>query len=149
MATQYRTRTRIDAPFTTVWGLVSDVEHMPDWTPSMTKVSILEGAGLAVGTRVEVRQPRMPAMTWTVDSVTPTRHFAWSARTAGVVTYAEHWLEPRSDGQHTEVRFAVRQTGPLAWLVGALTMRRTARYVEQEISGLKRASEAMVARDAG
>lgn len=147
MATQYRTRTRIDAPITTVWGVLADVERMPDWTPSIKKVTVLEGSGLAVGTSVEMRQPRMPAMTWTIDEVTPMRHFRWWARAGGVVTYADHWLEPRADGRKVEVRFAVRQTGPMAGLVGALTMRRTARYVDQEITGLKQASEAAVARD--
>lgn len=147
MATQYRTRARIEAPIATVWGVLTDVERMPEWTPSMRRVRILEGDGLVVGTKVEVRQPRMPAMIWTVEEVTPLRHWRWSATSGGVVTRADHWLEPRSNAEAVEARFEIRQTGPLARLVGALTMRQTARYVDQEMRGLKEASEAAFAEE--
>ncbi|WP_166135431.1 SRPBCC family protein [Nocardioides ochotonae] len=147
MTTQHRTTTRIDAPVATVWEVLSDVERMPQWTPSMRSVRILAGDGLAIGTAAEIRQPGMPVMTWTVDQLTPGQHFRWWARSAGVTTYGDHALAPTADGG-TEATLAVEQAGPLAWLLGALTMRRTARYVDQELAGLARASEA-AARNAG
>lgn len=142
MATQYRTRARIKAPLDTVWRVLTDVEHIPEWTPSMKSVRIVEGTGFGVGTKVEIRQPRMIAMTWTVEEVVPGRHFRWAAVSPGVVTHGDHWLEPRANGRHTEARLEIRHTGALAWLIGALTMRRTARYVDLEMQGLMTASEA-------
>ena len=141
MTTHHRTTARIDAPVATVWEVLSDVERMPQWTASMRSVRLLAGDGLGIGAAAEIRQPRMPAMTWTVDQLTPGRHFRWWARSAGVTTYGDHRLAPTGDGG-TDVSLVVEQTGPMAWLLGALTMRRTARYVDQELAGLARASEA-------
>ncbi|NPC98142.1 SRPBCC family protein [Nocardioides sp. zg-DK7169] len=149
MTTRCAVQALVEAPVATLWELLADVERMPEWTPSMRSVRLLDGAGLALGTRVEIRQPRMPTLTWTVDEVTPMRHFRWSARSGGVTTCADHWLEPRSEGRQTEVRLAVEHEGRLAGLVGALTMRRTARYLDLEVTGLKGAAEAAVRRDAG
>lgn len=159
MATDYRTTALIEAPIATVWRILTDVERMPEWTPSMTSVRIVDGdgggngpeghggSGLVLGTRVEIRQPRMPAMTWTVDDLIPLQHFRWTARSAGVITHGYHWLSPGSNDQQVEARFEIRQTGPLAKLIGALTMRRTARYVDLEMQGLKQASEAAFVAD--
>lgn len=147
MATQYSARVRVEAPLETVWGILTDVERMPAWTKSMKSVDVVEGDVFAVGTRVVIRQPRMAAMTWTVDEVTPMRHFRWSAVNAGVVTHGDRWLEPRANGRHVEMRLRIHHVGKLARLVGALTMRRTARYVDLAIQGLKRASEAAIAAD--
>lgn len=148
MRTRYVVSACVGAPPETVWRVLAELERMPEWTASMTSVRILAGSGLAPGTTVEVRQPRMPTMTWTVEEVAVGEYFRWSARSAGVTTYAEHWLEPAADGG-TDVRLGVEHRGPLAGVVGALTMRRTARYVDQELAGLKRASEAVAARDDG
>ncbi|WP_206515616.1 SRPBCC family protein [Georgenia faecalis] len=145
MALRYRTTARIAAPADTVWDVLTDVERMPEWTPSMTRVRLVDEDRLELGTAVEVRQPRMPRMTWIVDELTPGRHFRWSAVSGGTVTHGEHWLAPRPDGRQVDVTLEIRHAGPRARLVGALTMRRTARYVEMEMQGLKAASEAAAA----
>ncbi|WP_241005284.1 SRPBCC family protein [Nocardioides sp. zg-1228] len=140
----------IDAPSDDVWRVLADVERMPEWTASMTSARIVEGtatgAGVGLGLAVEIEQPRMPAMVWTVDELTPGRHFRWVATKSGVTTYGDHWVEPIDDGSRTAVRLGIRHTGPLASLVGALTLRRTARYVDLEAEGLKARCEAVAER---
>ncbi len=145
MATKYHTSALVEAPAETVWEVLTDVERMPEWTPSMTSVRIVSGDGFGVGTKAEIRQPRMSPLTWTVDAVTPLRHFRWSTTTGGVVTHGDHWVKPLANGRHVQVEFEISHTGTLARLVGALTMRRTARYVDVELQGLKQASEAAYA----
>lgn len=147
MSTHYRTNASIQAPLDTVWEILTDVERMPEWTASMSSVRIVAGEAFAVGTRVEIHQPGMAAMTWTVEEITVKRHFRWSATSPGIVTIGEHWLEPGADDRQVQARFEIRHTGPLARVVGALTMRRTARYVDLELQGLAKASEAAFAAD--
>ncbi len=138
MATHYRTKARIKASPARVWEVLTDVERMPVWTTSMESVRIVDGP-FGPGAKVEIRQPRMKALTWTVDAVEPLRHFRWTAVNTGVVTHGDHWLTP--DGDHVVVELAISHTGWLARLVGALTLRQTARYVDLELEGLKAASE--------
>ena len=61
----------IDAPATVVWDVYSDVERWPEWTASVTRLVALDGPGLAVGKRYEIKQPRMPKLVWEVTDVTP------------------------------------------------------------------------------
>jgi len=152
MATECGRRVVIDAPSDDVWRVLVDVERMPEWTASMTSTRIVDGAtggtgaGFGLGLAVEIEQPRMPAMVWTVDELTPGRHFRWVSTKSGVTTYGDHWVEPIDDGARAAVRLRIRHSGPLASLVGALTMRRTARYIDMEAEGLKARCEARVER---
>ena len=59
----------IDAPATVVWDVFSDVEHWPEWTDSVTSLVALDGPGLAVGRRFEIKQPRMPKLVWEVTDL--------------------------------------------------------------------------------
>ncbi len=61
----------IDAPAAVVWDVFSDVERWPEWTASVTRLVALDGPGLAVGKRFEIKQPRMPKLVWEVTDVTP------------------------------------------------------------------------------
>jgi carbon monoxide dehydrogenase subunit G len=133
----YSTSTEIDATPEAVWTVLSDVEHMPDWTPSMESVQIIDGPNPPdVGTQVRIEQPKMPLAVWLVDEWDPPRHFAWISEAAGVTTQAEHLVESLPDGR-SRVTLAITQTGGLAWLFGRLTMSRTKRYVDAELAGLK------------
>jgi hypothetical protein len=41
-----------------------DVERWPQWTPSMTEVRLIDVNQLRESTRVRVRQPGLPPLTW-------------------------------------------------------------------------------------
>ena len=59
----------IDASAPLVWDVFSDVERWPDWTASVTSLKALDGPGLAIGKRFEIKQPRLPKLVWEVTAL--------------------------------------------------------------------------------
>jgi uncharacterized membrane protein len=130
----------IDAPATVVWDVYSDVERWPEWTASVTRLVALDGPGIAVGKRFEIKQPRMPKLVWQVTEVTPGASWTWVQRSPGGLTVARHDVIAESDGR-TNVRLQIDQRGPVGALVGLLMRGMTKRYLELEAAGLKARSE--------
>lgn len=141
MAHAYRTSTRVEAPAEIVWRVLSDVERMPAWTSSMTRVTILgPEQEIAVGSRVEIDQPGLPRAIWEVDSLTEGRGFSWSSSTPGVRTGAAHQIAPVSAAA-CEVTLAVAQSGMLAGLTNLVLGTRAREFVDAQLAGLRAESE--------
>jgi uncharacterized membrane protein len=140
-------RIHVDVPATTVWGVFSDVERWPEWTESVTRITALDGPGIAVGKRFEIEQPRFPSLVWAVTAVEPGTSWTWRQRSFGATTTATHEVVP--DGaDRTLVRQRIEQRGPVGVMVGLLTRRLTRRYLEMEARGLAARSEELHRRDA-
>jgi hypothetical protein len=135
------TSIEVDAPAATVWGVYAAVEGWPSWTDSVTDVTALDGAELAVGRRYAISQPKFPRLEWTVTSVDPGRGWTWEQRSPGGTTVAHHVVEPIGDGR-TRVTQGVDQRGPIGVVVGVLARGLTRRYLDMESRGLKAAAEA-------
>ncbi|WP_045877569.1 SRPBCC family protein [Pseudofrankia sp. DC12] len=148
----YETSVRVAASADQVWAVLRDVERWPEWTPTVSRVDRVESAPeyvpgadgpageLTKGDVVSIKQPRMPTLSWTVLDWSPAGFFSWSASSGGVTTVAEHRID-RTDDLGVTVTLSVRQSGPLAPVVGLLTGRQTRRYVDTEAEGLKRRCE--------
>jgi uncharacterized membrane protein len=130
----------IDAPADVVWDVFSDVERWPEWTASVTRLVALDGPGLAVGKRFEIKQPRMPKLVWEVTELTPGASWTWVQRSPGGQTVARHHVKAES-GQRTQVRQQLDQRGPIGALVGLVMRGMTRRYLDLEAAGLKARSE--------
>lgn len=130
----------IDAPAGVVWDVFSDVERWPEWTASVTRLVALDGPGIAVGKRFEIKQPRMPKLVWEVTEVLPGTSWTWVQRSPGGLTVARHDVIPES-GTRTRVRQRLEQRGPVGSLIGVLMRRMTKRYLDLEGAGLKTRSE--------
>jgi len=137
---QFETTVEIEAAPQDVWAAVIDAERWPQWTDSVQNVSWLDGATATVGSRARIKQPGMPALTWTVTELEPGRRFDWEATSAGVRTLGTHEVAAVGDGR-SRLTLGLRQSGALSGLVGALAGSRTRRYVRMEAEGLKRAAE--------
>lgn len=138
---KFTTSAEIAAPPERVWELLSDVEGMPSWTPSMTSVRIVQGPNPPdVGTAVRIEQPGLPLAVWTVDEWDAPRKFGWTTAVPGVRTQGEHVVEPAGRGR-ARVTLAVTQVGLLAGLVDRLLGRRFRSMVEAELAGLKARAE--------
>lgn len=130
----------IDAPPDVVWQVFSDVQRWPEWTASVTRLVALDGPGLAVGKRFEIKQPRMPKLVWTVTEVVQGSTWTWEQRSPGGLTVARHDVIARPDGR-TAVRQVLDQRGPVGALVAVLMRGMTRRYLDLEAAGLKSRSE--------
>lgn len=124
-----------------VWKLLIDVERWPEWTESVERVSLVDPPPMQTGSRVEIKQPRMPLMTWTVTDVSVQQSFSWTAHGPLLRSVAEHHIEAANE--HCLLTLTVRQSGPAAPLVRTLFGRRTDRYVRMEAEGLKQQAEAV------
>jgi hypothetical protein len=129
----------IDAPAPLV-GRFSDVERWPEWTASVTRLVALDGPGLAVGKRYEIKQPRMPKLVWEVTEVLPGASWTWVQRSPGGSTIARHDVVATTDSE-TLVRQRLDQRGPVGALAGRLMRGMSKRYLELEAQGLKKCSE--------
>jgi uncharacterized membrane protein len=130
----------IDAPAAVVWDVFSDVERWPEWTASVTRLVALDGPGIGVGKRFEVKQPHMPKLVWEVTEVAPGVAWTWVQRSPGGVTVARHEVIPESD-LRSRVRQQLDQRGAVGLVVGLLMRGMTRRYLELEAVGLKARSE--------
>ncbi len=123
-----------------VWEVLTDVESWPEWTDSVSGVRALDAGPLAVGSRVEISQPRIPTGTYTVTSLDPGSAFTWEQRQPGSTVSAHHECAPLPDGG-TRVELRVVMSGAVGGLVGRLYRRLTERYLALEAAGLKACAE--------
>ena len=131
----------IAAPHQDVWRIMTDVKRWPEWTASVTSVDLLDQGDLHPGSRVRVRQPRLPAVVWTVTVLEAGRYFEWQNLAPGLKTVAGHRLEGRG-GAGARVTLSVGWSGVLAPLMRLVYGNLSRRYVDTEAEGLKRRSEA-------
>ncbi|OHV49437.1 SRPBCC family protein [Pseudofrankia sp. BMG5.36] len=137
------------------------VESAPEYVPGADGPA----GELAKGDVVSIKQPKLPTLSWTIVDWNPAHSFSWASSSGGVRTVADHRIEeakaagdagdakdaptPRigladptgAPGDGVTVTLSIRQSGPLAPLVGLLTGRQTRRYVDTEAQSLKRRCE--------
>lgn len=123
-----------------VWEVLVDVERWPEWTDSVSSVRPLDAGPLAVGSRVEVSQPRIPTGTYTVTALEPGSVFIWEQRQPGSTVTAHHECARLPDGD-TRVELRVVMTGAVGRVVGRLYRKLTDRYLAIEAAGLKLRAE--------
>ena len=142
MSYVFQTTRHIDAPPQPVWEVLSDVGRWPEWTPTIDSVARLDDGPLQLGSRAEVRQPRLPKATWEVTELLPGRSFTWEATGPGLRTVGRHEGAPDAGG--STVTLSIEQTGPLAFVAALAWRRLTQRYIELEAESL----DARVTHDA-
>lgn len=129
------------APAADVWAAVIDVERWPSWTRSMQRVQLLTEGPLALGSRVQVKQPRLAATTWVVTELEAGRSFTWRSTSPGITSTAVHEVTPGPAGTSV-LRLALHQEGPLAGVLGVVFSGLIRRYVQMEADGLVGAAAA-------
>jgi carbon monoxide dehydrogenase subunit G len=129
----------IQAPPELVWGMLSDVVNWPAWTPTVQSVEMLSPGPMTPGTRVRIRQPRLPVAVWTVTALETGTFFEWQNRSTGLVSTAGHRVT--SDGAGSRVSLVLEWAGFLTPLVRVLYGKLAGEYVETEARSLKQRCE--------
>jgi|SRR5579872_3953993 len=130
----------IEAPVGRVWSVLCDVEKWPEWTSTVTSVRCLDNGPFSIGSRAEIRQPRLRPAVWKVTKLRDRNNFTWITRNPGVRITAGHQLEPNGTG--TRVTLSLEFTGPLGSLVGRLYRNLSQRYVQTEADALRARAKA-------
>ena len=129
----------IQAPPDRVWGVMSDVERWPEWTPTVTSIQRLDCRPLAVGSRARIRQPKLMPAEWRVTELDEGRSFTWVAGRPGVRVTARHEVDANQGGSRAIL--SLQFSGLLGPLVARLTRSLSERYLALEARGLKERSE--------
>lgn len=130
----------VDAPPSRVWSVISDAERWPEWTPTVTRVERVHGDGLALGNKVRIEQPKLPAAVYTITALEPGKSFTWTTGSWFARGVANHVVEPRGSG--SRVTLSVIFSGLIGGLAGKMYAELTREYLALEAAGLKKRSEA-------
>lgn len=127
------------------WRVLSDLPGWPSWCPTVTAVIAVDPArSPGVGAAYRVRQPKLPAATWTITSWRPGEGFTWESTAPGLHSTGVHDLAPTPDG--TRIELELRWRGPLRWVLELLYGRLSRRYVTTEAAALAARVEGSAAR---
>jgi uncharacterized membrane protein len=137
--TKFSTSITINASQEAVWKVLSDVAHWHEWTPTVTKVEVLNTPELKLGNRYKVFQPKLQPAEWTVTELT-TSNFTWESKSPGMHMVAEHVVKSINANQ-SEVTLTFAFNGWFGNLIGKMYGKMTEEYVQTEAQSLKKRVE--------
>ena len=129
----------IDAKQQRVWDVLSDLEAWPKRIETVDVVELLTPAPLAVGSRVRLKQPRLPEGRWDITVWDAPSYFEFRQKSTGITSIAGHRVEVLGEG-HSRLTLSLDMRGlliPFAMFYRGLTNR----YMAMEAQGMKRAAE--------
>lgn len=133
----------IEAPPNIVWSVTKDVEHWPEWTPTVTSVARVDGGPFGLHSTARVKQPGQPESNWTVTQFVPGERFVWETRRPGLRMRGAHEMRAAGAGTLNVLRLEVK--GVAALLLWPVLVRAVRRTLSQENRGLKARCEELSA----
>lgn len=88
----YSSSISINASQEAIWKVLSDVAYWNEWTPTVTRVEVLDAPELKLDNRYKVFQPKLQPAIWSVTVLMPPSNFTWKSRMPGMLMVAEHIL---------------------------------------------------------
>jgi uncharacterized membrane protein len=134
--TQYSASISINANQEAIWKVLSDVAHWNQWTPTITKVDVLDTPELKLKNRYKVYQPKLQPAVWSVTVLTPPSCFIWESQMPGMVMIAGHTLKPTGASQN-ELTLTFLFQGALGAIIGRLYRNTVESYLATEAKSLK------------
>jgi uncharacterized membrane protein len=130
----------IDAPQQRVWDVLTDLEAWPQRIETVDVVELVTPAPLGVGSRVRLKQPRLPEGIWEVTVWDAPSFFEYRQRSSGVTSVAGHRVEALAEGR-SRLTLNLEMRGVLVPVVAVFFRGLTNRYMTLEAQGMKRAAE--------
>ena len=137
-----RDQVEVNADPETVWGVISGIEHWPEWNPAVTSAA-LDGP-VSPGTMF--RWKAGGTITSTLEVVDPPREIGWTGKMLGIKAVHVYRLEPR--GGRTFVHTAESWDGPLPKLIPRIMRKPLQRSLATSLQALKAAAEQRAAAPA-
>src|SRR5688500_4306290 len=130
----------IDAPQQRVWDVLTDLEAWPERIETVGVVELLTRAPLGQGSRVRLKQPRLPEGIWEVTVWDAPSYFEYRQQSGGVTSVAGHRVEALEEGR-SRLSLELEMRGLLVPVVAVFFKGLTNRYMTLEAEGMKRAAE--------
>jgi uncharacterized membrane protein len=129
----------IDAPQGRVWDVLSDVEAWPRRIETVDTVELLTPAPITRGSRVRLKQPKLPEGDWDITVWDAPSYFEWTQKTTGITSVAGHRVGALGEGR-SRLTLTLDMSGLLVPIV-LFYKGLTNRYLDLETEGMKRAAE--------
>jgi hypothetical protein len=107
--------------------------------PTVDSVRPLSDGPVRVGSRFEVRQPKLPKAVWEVTEWQDGRSFTWVSTSPGIRSTAVHAVA--EDGAGSRLDLSLDWSGPLAPVLKLLIGRKAQGMVETEADTFARMAE--------
>jgi uncharacterized membrane protein len=130
----------IGAPQERVWEVLSDLEAWPQRIETVETVELLTPAPMKAGSRVRLKQPKLPEGTWDITVWDAPTYFEWTQKTSGITSVAGHRVDPLGQGR-ARLTLTLEMRGLLMSVIGLFYRDLTNRYMTLEAEGMKRAAE--------
>jgi uncharacterized membrane protein len=130
----------IDAQQERVWEVLSDLEAWPQRIETVDVVELLTPAPMSKGSRVRLKQPKLPEGTWDITVWDAPSYFEWRQKSGGITSVAGHRVEMLEEGR-SRLTLSLDMRGPLIPVIGLFYRGLTNRYMTMEAQGMKRAAE--------
>lgn len=130
----------IDAQQQRVWDVLSDLEGWPRRIETVDFVELLTPAPLAKGSRVRLKQPKLPEGTWDITVWDAPTYFEFRQKSGGISNVAGHRVEALEEGG-SRLTLSLEMSGLLIPVIALFYKGRTNRYMTIEAEGMKRAAE--------
>jgi uncharacterized membrane protein len=130
----------IDARQQRVWDVLSDLEAWPQRIETVELVELLTPAPLAEGSRVRLKQPKLPEGTWDVTVWDAPTYFEYRQKSGGVTSVAGHRVEALEEGR-SRLTLSLDMRGLLIPVIALFSRSMINRYLVSEAQGMKQASE--------
>lgn len=135
----------IDAPQQRVWEVLSAIDAWPQRIETVDSVEVLTPEPITAGSRVRLKQPKLPEGTWDVTVWEAPSYFEWRQKTGGITSVAGHRVEALG-ASRARLTLTLDMRGLLIPIIGLLYKDLTNRYMNLEAEGMKRAAESARAR---
>jgi len=130
----------VDAGQQRVWDVLSDIEAWPRRIETVEIAELLTPAPVAEGSRVSLKQPKLPEGTWDITVWDAPSYFEMRQKSGGVTSAAGHRVEALEEGR-SRLTLSVDMQGWLVPVVGLFSKGITTRYLTSEAQDMKRAAE--------
>jgi uncharacterized membrane protein len=129
----------IDASQQRVWDVLSDLDAWPQRIETVDTVELLTPAPPTKGSRVRLKQPKLPEGTWDITVWEAPSYFEWTQKTSGITSVAGHRVEALGEGR-ARLTLTLDMRGFLT-VIALFYKGLTNRYMNLEAEGMKRAAE--------